>query len=116
MLELAILSGVALFVIGAIVGRSYERDAWQRRLLDRTGILPEQDRRLAVAARELRTSATPEPEQLAQAIDAMAVEIERIGEGQRFLTRLLAEEADRRRVPKTPTPPPAFPPRSITPV
>lgn len=32
-----------------------------------------------------------EPQQVAQALDAMAVEVERIGEGQRYLTKLLTE-------------------------
>ena len=33
-------------------------------------------------------------QRIEQAIDAMAIEIERISEGQRFTTRLLAERAD----------------------
>ena len=33
----------------------------------------------------------PQPEALAPAIDAIALEVERIGEGQRFLTQVLAE-------------------------
>jgi hypothetical protein len=32
-----------------------------------------------------------EPQQVAQALEAMAVEVERIGEGQRYLTKLLTE-------------------------
>lgn len=32
-----------------------------------------------------------DPHQVAQALDAIAVEVERIGEGQRYLTKLLAE-------------------------
>lgn len=35
-------------------------------------------------------------ERIEQAIDAMAVEVERIAEGQRFVTRLLAEKAPER--------------------
>jgi hypothetical protein len=35
--------------------------------------------------------ANPDLHQVAQALDAIAVEVERIGEGQRYLTRLLAE-------------------------
>jgi hypothetical protein len=34
-------------------------------------------------------------ERIEQAIDAMAVEVERISEGQRFMTRLLSERQDR---------------------
>jgi hypothetical protein len=37
-----------------------------------------------------------------QAIDAMAVEVERISEGQRFTTRLLAERSGGAPVPATP--------------
>ncbi|MEJ7809489.1 MAG: hypothetical protein WKG32_03645 [Gemmatimonadaceae bacterium] len=40
-------------------------------------------------------------DQLQQAVDAMAVEVERISEGQRFATKLLA---DRARVPEALTP------------
>lgn len=36
-----------------------------------------------------------EPQQVAQALDAMAVEVERIGEGQRYLTKLLIERDTR---------------------
>jgi hypothetical protein len=32
------------------------------------------------------------PQQIEQALNAIAVEVERIGEGQRFLTKLLAEK------------------------
>jgi len=35
--------------------------------------------------------ASPEPHQVAQALDAIAVEVERIGESQRYLTKLLTE-------------------------
>jgi hypothetical protein len=32
-----------------------------------------------------------DPQQVAQALDAIAVEVERIGEGQRYVTKLLTE-------------------------
>jgi tetrahydromethanopterin S-methyltransferase subunit G len=35
-------------------------------------------------------------ERIEQAVDAMAVEVERIAEGQRFVTRLLAEKGQER--------------------
>jgi hypothetical protein len=47
---------------------------------------------------------------LEQAIDAMAVELERVGEGQRFVTKLLAErglELDRSSPPRPPSSVPA---------
>jgi hypothetical protein len=52
--------------------------------------------------------AGPSTEQLGQALDAIAVEIERISEGQRFTTKLLAERREGA-VPVSP------PPRVITP-
>ena len=47
-------------------------------------------------------------EQLGQALDAIAVEVERISEGQRFTTKLLSERRDGAISP-------AAPPRVITP-
>jgi hypothetical protein len=38
--------------------------------------------------------------QIAQSVDAMAIEIERISEGQRFTTKLLAEQQTRRGLPE----------------
>jgi hypothetical protein len=38
---------------------------------------------------------TPQPQNVAQALDAIAVEVERIGEGQRYLTKLFAEREAR---------------------
>jgi len=44
------------------------------------------------AARRQATSPDPRLDQLSHAVDAIAVEVERIGEGQRFVTQLLAEQ------------------------
>ena len=48
-----------------------------------------------------------DPHQVAQALDAIAVEVERIGEGQRYVTKLLTERdarsPDAIRLPTTPT-------------
>jgi len=52
---------------------------------------------------------------LEQAVDAMAIEIERITEGQRFMTRLLAERTAAERAPRERTPLPPSEPRVITP-
>jgi len=52
---------------------------------------------------------------LEQAVDAMAIEIERITEGQRFMTRLLAERAAAERAPRERGTLPASEPRIITP-
>jgi hypothetical protein len=50
-------------------------------------------------------------DRMERALDAIAIEIERLGEGQRFTTKLLAE---RERL-HAPGAPPASPPRVITP-
>lgn len=50
------------------------------------------DRRGGVAPKELATVAA-RLERIEQAIDAMAVEVERVSEGQRFTTKLLAERS-----------------------
>jgi hypothetical protein len=51
-------------------------------------------------------------ERIESALEAIAVEIERLGEGQRFTTKLLAE---RDRLPQAPVSPPSSPFRVITP-
>ena len=60
---------------------------------------------IAPAAREDRLA------QLEQSVDAVAIEIERIGEGQRFMTRVLSEKepprpVDERAAPKPEVKPP----------
>jgi hypothetical protein len=50
-------------------------------------------------------------ERVEQAVDAIAVEVERVGEGQRFVTKLLAD----RLPPPREESPPALPERVITP-
>ena len=52
---------------------------------------------------------------LEQAVDAMAIEVERITEGQRFMTRLLAERTAAERAPRERSAPQASEPRIITP-
>jgi hypothetical protein len=46
-------------------------------------------------------------EQAIEAIEAIAVEMERLGEGQRFLTKLLAERASTEREQAALSPPPS---------
>ena len=58
---------------------------------------------VALAVRAGRDDAEPGP-----AVDALALEVERIAEGQRFVARLLDERAAPAVVPATPT-------RSVTP-
>jgi hypothetical protein len=113
---LVICTIVASAIIGAIMGRAYERNVWQQRLLDRAGMGQDHFRRLSETVSDIRSRAPSEPAQLSDAIDAIAIEVERIGESQRFLTKVLAER-DRKGgvsgsspIPgtvKTPTPRPA---------
>lgn len=89
MLFAAIWIGVAGLIVGAILGRAHERDIWQRRLLEERGIAkPDAKPAAALAASEESVNG----QNVAQALDAMAIEIERIGESQRFLTKLLADK------------------------
>lgn len=91
---LVVMLGVFLpiitLIIGAQWGRAYERSLWQGRLRHRSFRLSEDPDRLADALDTVRSSAG-DSEGLAQAVDAIAVEVERIGESQRFLEKLLAE-------------------------
>jgi hypothetical protein len=91
-------------ILGAIAGRSYERNRWHERLVERAGLGLDEPKRLTESLASVRTSAQPETAQLAQAIEAIAVEVERIGEGQRFLTRVLAERDQRASVAKVSSP------------
>jgi hypothetical protein len=73
----------ALSAIGVAV-HAYLRRA--RRAERRTGALPPlDDDRLA---------------RLEQAVDAIAIEVERIAEGQRFLTKLQSEQGEHRSLPR----------------
>lgn len=60
--------------------------------------------------RRLRGEAEPQPsnarlDRLEQAVDAIAVEVERLAEGQQFAARLLADRAQREAVPGHRPPP-----------
>jgi hypothetical protein len=88
-MEYAFVFGyIALFsgIIGALIYKKYDalrRDAEAYRHL--------------TSARDASTNRAADlasPEAMAQAIEAIAIEVERISEGQRFVTKLLA---DRRR-------------------
>lgn len=91
---------VAAFVIAGVVGclsamagQAHERRRWERRLLERSGLLDS----VPSLPREDRMA------RLEQAVDAMAIELERIGEGQRYVTRLLADR-ESRTTPRSPQP------------
>ena len=86
---------IAMFVMVGVTVIFYPvTRAWARRMdaeAQRSGVGPEVHARL---------------ERIEQAVDAIALEVERISEGQRFTTRLLAERASDR----LPAAPPAEPP------
>lgn len=73
--------------LSAMAGQLYERRKWERRLLREAGITPGP----ANSHDRPATSSPSQFDRLEQAVEAMAVEIERVSEGQRFVTRLLAE-------------------------
>ena len=93
--------------LSAMAGQWYERRKWERRLLERAGWNLETPMPPAPASRHARA---PEDEsrleRLEQAVDAIAIEMERIGEGQRFVTKLLAERKPEptERTPRSPIP------------
>jgi hypothetical protein len=95
----AVVAIVAVGCLSAKAGQFYERHKWERRLLKRAGVeLDDADPGSASAIPPSRF------DRLEQAVDTIALEMERVTEGQRFVTKLLAE----RRVDRTPpTPIPA---------
>jgi hypothetical protein len=78
----------------AKAGQLYERRKWEKRLVERAGLTFDTP---IGATPSLPASALsagqPDArlERLEHAVDAIAVEMERVGEGQRFVTKLLAE-------------------------
>lgn len=75
-------------VLGLVVGSHFERSRWKRRLM-RRGIDPEDLRPLdATVGAEL---GAVRQDKLEQAVEAIGLEVERISEGQRFVTKLLSE-------------------------
>lgn len=79
-----------LHVFLALVGAWF---TWQlaRRRRDR-GVAAEADVAADGSPRELASRLTS----LEQSLDAIAVEVERVGEGQRFMTRLFTEQGEQR--------------------
>jgi hypothetical protein len=77
-ISIAFFVTVAICVIGFPLSRAFGR------LLDRRSQQP------AVSAPDL----TPQLRQLQESVDAMAIEMERISEGQRFTSKLLAERSE----------------------
>jgi hypothetical protein len=106
---LATIGGVLLGVLlGQLAGRHEERKRWERTLLERAG-LTDRGARDRVLSQALDKSDPMRHERLEQAIEAIAMEVERIAEGQRHVTRLLGERGlpkglDSPRASRTPTP------------
>jgi hypothetical protein len=98
---LGVFLPIVALIVGAMWGRSYERSIWQRHILQRSGILDELNLDTRLDTVRFRAG---ESEQLARAIETIAAEVERLGEGQRFLTRLMAEREPHGE--KTTAPPP----------
>jgi len=97
---------VALLAIavtgGAWYGRLQERAWWTRRLLDR-GINPHTlYPRSSESPRQPLEPLSPDADAMRDAMETMAQEVERLAEGQRFLTRVLTEK--RALPPETPRP------------
>lgn len=78
-------STVVVLAIGVPLVRAYVRRSEQR------GLLPSSDPQVADRLSRIE-----------QAVDAMAIEVERVAEGQRFVTRLLAERPERAGLPSPP--------------
>ena len=74
----------AVLVLGLPLVIVHARKLWKRDSDVSTHTSPVTDHRL---------------ERIEQAIDAMAVEVERISEGQRFMTKLLSERQERVGIP-----------------
>ena len=84
--SIAALGGVFIIFVLAPIAFSAARLMWKRARLPvvKAASSPEDSRRL---------------ERLEQGMDAIAIEIERVSEGQRFVTRLLSEAHDAPRIP-----------------
>lgn len=96
MLMLILGFAFVMLVLTAVYrsGEMNERRKWEGRILKRTGLLDDP---------------APGPtadrfERLESAVDAVAIELERLGEGQRFVTKLLSNRARSEHTPPSPQP------------
>jgi hypothetical protein len=76
-ISIAFFVTMALIIIGLPLARAFARR------MDRRG-----------ASTQIPNAVSAQLTQLNQAVDAIALEVERISEGQRFTTRLLSEQRD----------------------
>lgn len=93
MLLILVVALLAIAVTaGAWYGRLQERAWWTRRLMER-GINPGTlYPRSAESPRAPLEPLTPDADAMRDAMESMAQEVERLAEGQRFLTRVLTEK------------------------
>jgi len=77
-ISIAFFVTMAIIIIGLPIARAFAR---------------RMDRRAAGPA-QIPNEVSARLSQLTQAVDAIALEVERISEGQRFTTRLLSEQRD----------------------
>ena len=78
-ISIAFFLTVALIIIGLPLARAFAR---------------RMDRKSGGGTAQIPTEVSAQLAHLNQAVDAIAVEVERISEGQRFTTRLLSEQRD----------------------
>jgi hypothetical protein len=78
--QVFVLGGIFMFVAILPISIAYARRIW---------------RRSAAAVTALPRDVIDRFTQIDQAVESIAVEVERIGEGQRFITRVLAEQGKR---------------------
>lgn len=92
-------------VLGLVVGSRFERSRWRQRLTSR-GLDPENLRPLDSG--DVGELGTVRQDRLEQAVEAIGIEVERISENQRFVTKLLAERGSpnsgKRNTPISPVP------------
>ena len=80
--------GVGIFGTVFVLGLVYAFQRWRRR----------KHPKVAGAPANLLTDSAQRLERVEHAIEAIALEVERVGEGQRFVTKLLAESPERQTV------------------
>jgi hypothetical protein len=76
--EVWMLGGMAIFFIGFPIAVAYARRLWKRAA--------------TVVSTEMPAEMTDRLNRMEQAIDAVAVELERVGEGQRYVTKVFTEQ------------------------
>jgi len=72
------LGGMAIFFIGFPIAIAYARRLWKRAAI--------------AVSTEMPAEMTDRLNRMEQAIDAVAVELERVGEGQRYVTKVFTEQ------------------------